>query len=137
MLVVRRDRGDLIQFFKILKGYNAVNWHSGIHTTSALNLGGPCNGIRGEKHRLAPQLTNCEKIKKFISNRVAANWNKLLAHIVASSSVNKFKNRLDAYSATRLIGTGYHSEIRWDFASSVYLRLTFFYYIHYINLTII
>ena len=54
-LEVRRDRGDLIQFFKILKGYNIVNWHCGIHISSALNLGGPCNGIRGEKHRLTPQ----------------------------------------------------------------------------------
>ena len=47
-LEVRRERGDLIQIFKILKGYNTVNWQCGIQSSLALNQGGPCNGIRGE-----------------------------------------------------------------------------------------
>ena len=98
-LEVRRERGDLIQFFKILKGLNTVNWHCGIQTSSALNLEGPCSSVRGEKHRVTPQLTKCDKRKMFISNRVAASWNKLPADIVASNSVNQFKNRYDIYSA--------------------------------------
>ena len=46
-LDARRDRGDLIQSYKILKGNNNVIWHCGIQTATSLNLGGPCNGIRG------------------------------------------------------------------------------------------
>ena len=85
----------------VLKGYNTVNCYCDIQSSLALNQGGPCNGIRGEKHRLTAKLTKCHKRKMFISNRVAASWNKLPAKVVASSSVNQFKNRFDAYSATR------------------------------------
>ena len=100
-LEVRRERGDLIQFFKILKGHNTVSWHCGIQSSTSINLGGPCNGIRGEKHRITPQLTKCDKRKMFISNRVAASWNKLPKEIVSSNSVNQFKNRYDKYMATQ------------------------------------
>ena len=100
-LEVRRERGDLIQFFKILKGHNNVSWHCGIQSATSLKLSGPCNGIRGERHRVTPQLTKCDKRKMFFSNRVAASWNKLPEGIVAANTVNQFKNLFDSYMATR------------------------------------
>ena len=109
-LEVRRDRSDLIQFFKIIKGYNNVNWDCGIKTATSLDVGGPCNGIRGEKHLVTSQLTKCNKRKMYISNRVTASWNKLPAGIVASSTVNQFKNQYDSYKLNK---------IRWDLASFI------------------
>ena len=53
-----------------------------------LDLVGKCNGIRGEKQRVTPQLTKCDKRKMFISYREAASWKKLQAGIVVSSTVN-------------------------------------------------
>ena len=75
-LEARRDRGDLIQFYKIAKGHNKVNWHCDIQLSQSLSNEGPSKGVRGESHRITPQITKCEKRKQFISNRAAKLWNK-------------------------------------------------------------
>ena len=57
-LEARRDRGDLIQFYKIAKGHNKVNWHCDIQLSQSLSNEGPSKGVRGESHRAVEQITD-------------------------------------------------------------------------------
>jgi hypothetical protein len=91
----RRERGDLIQFYKIDKKYNHVNWYYDAKLMSSVNNEGPSGGVRGAKHRICSQLTKCEARRNFLPNRVVNNWNALPTSIVTASSTNHFKNRLD------------------------------------------
>jgi hypothetical protein len=47
----RRLRGDLIQQFKLFKGYDSVNL-SNAQAINSQSIEGPASGIRGHKHRL-------------------------------------------------------------------------------------
>jgi hypothetical protein len=59
---------------------------------------GPCSAVRGNQHRLARQLTKCEPRRRFLSNRVINNWNKVPSEIVNSNTVMQFKKRYDDFS---------------------------------------
>ena len=74
----KRDRGDLVKFYNIVKGHNRVNWHCSIQLSQSLSNEDPSNGIRGESYIITHQLTKCEKRKQFLSNRVSKLWNKLI-----------------------------------------------------------
>ena len=101
-LEVRRERGDLIQYFKIQKGLNIVNWYNPNRLIIANRPDGPSSAVRGCQHRVARQLTNCEPRKRFLSNRVVANWNKLPSEVVNSSNVLQFKSRFDEFSKVNI-----------------------------------
>jgi hypothetical protein len=53
----RRVRGDLIQYFKIFKGFNRINWFHAVEPMPSILTNGPASGIRGGKHRIAKQFT--------------------------------------------------------------------------------
>ncbi len=94
----RRLRGDLIQFFKIYKGLNIVNWVNPISTRPALRSNGPAVNVRGAYHRIERQLIkNCEPRENFLSNRVVPFWNELPDTVINSNSTIIFKNKLDAF----------------------------------------
>ena len=116
-LEARRDRGDLIQFYKIAKGRNKVNWHCDIQLSQSLSNEGPSKGVRGESHRITPQLTKCEKRKQFISKRVTKLWNKLPAEIVGSKTTNEFKNKFYMHSNRQSSSNSYHIGRRYCWLS--------------------
>ena len=94
----RRTRGDLIQYFKIYKEINIVKWCNDSNIPSSLYSDGPASRIRGERHRLSRQFTkNCDQREHFFVNRVIPSWNELPEHVIASTTVNTFKNRLDSH----------------------------------------
>ena len=93
----RRVRGDLIQYFKIFKGFNRINWFHAVEPMASISANGPASGIRGGKHRIAKQLTKVESRANFLPNRIADEWNKLPTETVNSKTVNQFKNRLDKF----------------------------------------
>jgi hypothetical protein len=93
----RRQRGDLIQYFKIYKGFNKLNWYNMNRLMISNRQDGPSSGVRGNNHRLARQLTKLECRKNFISNRVVTNWNKLPESIIDSSTIVQFKKRYDVF----------------------------------------
>ena len=95
----RRVRGDLIQYFKIFKGFNRINWFHAVEPMASISANGPASGIRGGNHRIAKQLTKVESRANFLPNRIANEWNKLPAEIVNSKTVNQFKNRLDKFTS--------------------------------------
>ena len=93
----RRLRGDLIQQFKFSKGLNSINLHRGIIHRSEMNMTGPSANTRGPEHRLYGQFTRIDRRKWFFTNRIVSVWNGLDSSVVASNSVNSFKNGLDKH----------------------------------------
>jgi hypothetical protein len=93
----RRIRGDLIQCFKIIKGYNDINWYYGNLMRKDLRLDLIEAGVRtrGPQHRLESQFSKAEARRSFFTNRVINKWNGLDDSIVGAKTVNEFKNRLD------------------------------------------
>ena len=57
-LEVRRVRGDLIQYFKLYKGFNRISWFHTLAPQHSLSM--DAGGIRGGNHRLAKQLSKAD-----------------------------------------------------------------------------
>jgi len=89
-LEARRDRGDLIEVFKILKGYSKVDYKK------FFQLAGSCK-TRGNKYKLLKSRSRLDIRKHFFSQRVVNEWNKLPNTVVEAQSVNSFKNKYDNY----------------------------------------
>ena len=85
----RRERGDLIQVYKIFKGNDDIkpeNIFSLATYTKTRN--------QGNKLRISYSKTDIRKFS--FANRVVEKWNNLPTEIKEAPSVNAFKNRLDA-----------------------------------------
>ena len=95
----RRIRGDLIQFFKIIKGYNKIEWVKPLISCPSVSLDCPAGGVRGGSHRLAKlPISRCSARENFFYNRAINWWNQLPASIINSNNVNSFKNNLDNFT---------------------------------------
>ena len=89
LLSERRNRGNLIQFYKLSKGMEKVNWHKGLKSVD-----GRCDRreqLRGET------VKNCMQRQFFFTNNIVDPWNKLPNEIIEAPTVNMFKSRLDKY----------------------------------------
>ena len=89
ILETRRLRGDQIEVFKRLNGYEDVDRNMFFKLKE---------GSRTRGHKVKEQC----RLYSF-SHRVINEWNKLPNDCVNASSVNMFKNRIDRY----LIRAGY------------------------------
>jgi hypothetical protein len=89
-LYKRRVRGDLIQLYKIFKGYAKMKFESMF--TFSNN-----NSLRGHSLKIFKNRCMSNTRKHFFNNRFINIWNDLPEHIVNSSSINLFKNNLDKY----------------------------------------
>ena len=104
----RRNRGDLIQFFKFYKGIEVVDWHCPL---VSLEPSRGENGMetRGGNHRMKRQMFGSRQMNdhsaavstrlNFFLNRIIPYWNKLPVEVVAARSVNSFKAKLDKWTA--------------------------------------
>ena len=92
----RRLRGDQIEVFKIVNGYEDVDRNMFFKLKE---------GSRTRCHKAALVKEQCRlDMRKYsFSERVINEWNKLPNDCVNASSVNMFKNRIDRY----LIRAGY------------------------------
>ena len=103
----RRLRGDLIQLFKVLKGYDKVNWYAGPKQSSTLNFDGPVSNLRGHNLKLDRESfpsANANDFAHFVTlrhnfftNRVVPYWNSLTDDVVKAKTVNSFKAKLDEW----------------------------------------
>ena len=87
-LELRRIRGQMIEVFKILNGFDEaenliVRSSNSVTRTNGYKL----RGIRFKT----------DIAKKNFSNRIVNAWNLLPASVVSSDSINQFKNRLDKF----------------------------------------
>ena len=94
----RRVRGDLIEVFKILKGFDAVN--AGVKFLE-LDTGPLRDRTRGHSMKLTKPRHRTHKRTKFFSSRVVELWNSLPERVITSASINTFKRRYDRHIAER------------------------------------
>jgi len=94
----RRRRGDIIQYYKLKKGYNVAKLHE--HHIHQPN--GPETRSKSRGQLLVKQLTKIKAREQFFSNRIASDWNELPEHVINSASLNSFKNNLDKFRKQQL-----------------------------------
>ena len=94
-LEARRSRFDLVQTFKIIKGFDRVNrdiWFEFV---------GPDNPrptrLTSHHFNIIPKRSRTDPRLNFFSNRVVNSWNALPAEIKDAKSPNMFKNMLDSH----------------------------------------
>ena len=89
-LETRRLRGDQIEVFKILNGYENIarNMFFSLNKDSR---------TRGHEVKLAKDQCRLDIRKHSFSQRTINEWNKLSTDCVTASSVNMFKNKVDTY----------------------------------------
>jgi hypothetical protein len=51
----RRQRGDLIQTFKILRGFKKIEFNKPLEFTPSLQLSGPASNIKGKIGQISPE----------------------------------------------------------------------------------
>lgn len=86
----RRVRGDLIEVFKIIHGYENVQ--ANIFFQNRIY-----QGLRGHSHMLEQNRSRYNVRKYFFSNRIICLWNSLPQHVVSAPSVNTFKKYYDDF----------------------------------------
>ena len=87
---LRRGRGDLIQVFKIVHGFDKLKFDD-FFTLSDYS------GTRGHSLKLRKGFSRLDLRKFSFSQRVVDEWNSLPETLVHVDSVNAFKNGLDRY----------------------------------------
>ena len=89
-LETRRLRGDQIEVFKILNGYENIdrNMFFSLKKDSR---------TRGHEVKLVKDQCRLDIRKHSFSQRTINEWNKLSTDCVTDSSVNMFKNKVDTY----------------------------------------
>ena len=95
-LEARRLRGDQIEVFKTVNGYEDVDRNIFVKLKEG-------SRSRGHKAALVKEQCRLDMKKYSFSQRVINEWNKLPNVCVNARSVNMFKNRIDRY----MIRAGY------------------------------
>ena len=90
----RRKRGDMIETFKIMKGYDQVDARK--FFTLRAEVAGR-DETRGHELKIFKQRRNTVLRRKFFSHRVVDSWNRLPRHVIEANTVNCFKERYDRY----------------------------------------
>ena len=91
----RRERGDLIETFKILTGKENVPRDKFFSLNQNITRG---NSMKLYKPRLNKSVL--QRVN-FFSIRIINAWNRLPDHVISAQTTNVFKNRLDKYMKIR------------------------------------
>ena len=89
-LTYRRLRGDLIQVYKIMRGFDKLDFKLFFNLSEETRT-------RGHRLKLTKSRSNLDIRKNFFSQRVINWWNKLPNLVVSSETINSFKINLDRY----------------------------------------
>ena len=92
----RRRRGDCIETFKYLNGFNNVD----VQLFSFVRERHNKDTRSHANDYLVPEKANLNIRKYFFTNGVTAAWNDLPNAVKEAPSVNAFKNRYDKYIKT-------------------------------------
>lgn len=106
----RRERGDLIEMYKVMNGLEAVKWVNGINQRPSARVEGPASGLRGHMLQLEREVFGARLRNDFgryvgirhafFSNRVVPLWNSLPQSVVGSHTLGAFKESFDLFSVT-------------------------------------
>jgi len=91
-LQLRRERGDMIEVFKIMTGREKIE------KKQFFQLAENKHGLRGHSFKITKERSRLDIRKYFFSQRVVNMWNGLPQHVVDAQSVNGFKNALDKWN---------------------------------------
>ena len=91
-LETRRVRGDQIEVFKILNGYENIDSNIFFEIKES-------KITRGHNYTLVKKQSRLDVRKYSFSQRTINVWNKLTTDCVHAGSVNMFKNKIDKYLA--------------------------------------
>ena len=97
----RRIRGDLIEVYKLVHGFENVDFTQFFHIITD----GPSTTTRGHQLKIETPHCRTEKRKNFFSIRTINKWNRLPSDVVFSPSINIFKRRYDDHIAKSRAGT--------------------------------
>ena len=86
----RRERGDLIQVFKIFNQIEEVELCRFPTFKTDLNT-------RGHSMRFSREICSSDRRQNFLINRIANRWNELSQEVIESKTVDEFKINLDRY----------------------------------------
>ncbi|KAK3887290.1 hypothetical protein Pcinc_008554 [Petrolisthes cinctipes] len=86
-LETRRLRGQLIEVFKILRGFDNVVYRDIFQLSEGTT--------RNHGYKLELKRYNRDLCGKFFTYSICGTWNALPADVVNSNSVDQFKSRLD------------------------------------------
>ena len=108
-LVDRRQRGDLIQTYKIVNKVDDVDPATWFHFSNESQRPTRSNttieedGSMTERLTLIPQKTNLSLRRNFFSNHVVEPWNQLPDSLKCAASTNAFKNGYDKLSVSGIV----------------------------------
>ena len=88
-LYCRRQRGDLIEVYKLINHLSRVSPDPFFPFSN--------NVTRGHDQRIFKQHCRINPRLNFFTNRVIGQWNSLPQSVISSTNLNKFKNNLDQY----------------------------------------
>jgi len=88
----RRQRGDLIEAYKIMTGKEQID------SEQFFQISDTGHNLRGHSMKMAVKRCHTDTRKFFFSQRVVRHWNSLPQQVVDAVTVNSFKNRLDRHS---------------------------------------
>ena len=91
-LKYRRIRGDMIELFKLYKGY--YNIDVTFFCKPKIDTG---KNLRRQSHHIMVEFIKNSKAKHFLSRRNVFIWNGLPEWLIASTTINQFKDRLDNF----------------------------------------
>ena len=92
-LETRRLRGDLIDVYKLFKGYDDVDFNVFFKLSST--------HLRGHELKIYKTRTQLDVRKYFFSIRVIDEWNSLPESVIHSNTVNTFKAKTDCLFKNR------------------------------------
>ena len=87
-LQYRRDRGDMIQVYKIFTGRDHLDPEDFFKLSRS-------QGTRGHPLKVQKHYSSTLLKQNMFSRRVVDLWNSLTADVVRVETMNQFKNRLD------------------------------------------
>ena len=91
----RRRRGDLIQMFKLSKGYDIINFHNPLAYFERYTRG---HDMKVRREQLKDNQSRFGNIRHhFFANRVTNDWNCLPQDVINSTTINVFKNKIDYF----------------------------------------
>ena len=85
-LEIRRLRGDLIEVFKIVKGFDDVDFRNFFHLSTT--------GLRGHSLKIFKPSFKHDVEKYIFSSRIIDSWNRLPENIIYYKSLDNFKEKL-------------------------------------------
>ena len=89
-LYCRRQRGDLIETYKLLNGYYNVDWTKFFSLT-------PVPSTRGHYAKLYKKTFKLQLRSNFFTQRCVNMWNSLPEFVVSATSIQSFKQQLDEH----------------------------------------